>query len=469
MFISASFWHTVVFQACQSEPAVLHAALTLSCVHRGGISTDQTPEFCDDNLDDQETFVLRQYLKAISHLSALLAKRDRSSIRIALVACVLFVCLEFLRGHFQTAQVHLQNGLKVLAEQQAGGTTRADTGILSLQAHGEPVDDHIVEALYRLHVQVELFNCTYQRPGLVLQRPGPSFLPSRFSTVREASKEMDRLLNKVFALSQRAFQQQASQGLPVQGPSTLNNCQQHIQAELKAWLDTFKASAETLQKEAQTKAFVYQLLKGYHAMASIMAGTCLRGYDESVFDSYTEQFVTIIDLFSQHREMRPVPVLSQAPGQRLNMARSVIDIGWIPPLYYTALKCRVHRVRLQAVQLLESTSHREGIWDSKIAACVARKVMDLEEGASNGGIGVRDNLEPFNSPSRNDTLLFTVPQRRINDVEVVLPNSCADGPMLVCRQRSHTEDCKEWAERYDSIGERWVKVSLGQYSSTQHL
>lgn len=31
------------------------------------------------------------------------------------------------------------------------------------------------------------------------------------------------------------------------------------------------------------------------------------------------------------------------------------------------------------VSLLQSSSHREEIWDSKIAACLARRVMELEE------------------------------------------------------------------------------------------
>jgi hypothetical protein len=62
----------------------------------------------------------------------------------------------------------------------------------------------------------------------------------------------------------------------------------------------------------------------------------------------------------------------------LNMSRCIVDIGWIPPLYYTAIRCRIHRVRLHAIRLLESTSHREGICDARISAAVARTVMQLE-------------------------------------------------------------------------------------------
>jgi hypothetical protein len=56
-------------------------------------------------------------------------------------------------------------------------------------------------------------------------------------------------------------------------------------------------------------------------------------------------------------------------------------MGWIPPLYYTALKFRVHRIRLHAVRLLESATRREGVWDSTLTAKIAAKVVQLEERA----------------------------------------------------------------------------------------
>ncbi|KAI1611280.1 hypothetical protein EDD37DRAFT_442319 [Exophiala viscosa] len=465
MFVSASFWNTVVFQACLSEPAVLHAALTLSCVHKSAICcTDDNPESTTDNLDNQETFLLQQYLKAIRHLRPLLSKRDRNSVRIALVACVLFVCLEFLRGYFQTAQAHLQNGLKVLAETRAGGSTCGNSSVLPLQARGEVVDEHIVEALYRLHVQVELFNSTYQEPCLVLQQPRLVSSPIRFDTVTEASKGMDGLLNRILCLSQQASQPKSSQTASSQYPSTLSSCQQRINADLRHWLDAFEASAEALRKEAQLKPFICELLRGYHTMATIMADACLHGYDEAIFDSYTEQFVAIVAVFSNHRgtrpscddssnpqETRPATVTSQASCQGLNMARSVIDIGWIPPLYYTALKCRVPRVRLQAIQLLESTSHREGIWDSRIAARVCRKVMELEEGTCHDAVYTQNELQVCSSLSQQDPLMSTVPRScRVNEVKVVLPNSPTDSLFLVCRRRLDTGAWKEWTEECNS-------------------
>ena len=47
-----------------------------------------------------------------------------------------------------------------------------------------------------------------------------------------------------------------------------------------------------------------------------------------------------------------------------------------------AVKCRVHRIRIQAIRLLESFSHKEVIWDAKATACITRKVTEIEDRTS---------------------------------------------------------------------------------------
>jgi hypothetical protein len=113
-------------------------------------------------------------------------------------------------------------------------------------------------------------------------------------------------------------------------------------------------------------------------MAKIMAHACLWPSCEWIFDSHAEDFVSI--LVQSINLWKLVPPISEALyWQRTEKASYITDLGWIPPLYYTALKCQIHRIRLQAIKMLGYTSHREGIWDAKIAASVARKVMEIEE------------------------------------------------------------------------------------------
>ena len=90
-FIS-TFWDTLLLQATMNGPAVLHAVLTLSSVHKGPSlderSRGQKDESPDENPDEQEKFMLQQYSKAIINLRPHFSRNDSLSVRIALITCV---------------------------------------------------------------------------------------------------------------------------------------------------------------------------------------------------------------------------------------------------------------------------------------------------------------------------------------------------------------------------------------------
>lgn len=62
-----------------------------------------------------QAFAVGQYSKALGHLRRGLATGNQAPIT-ALMSCILFVCFDSLRGHFDTALVHLQSGLKILRD-----------------------------------------------------------------------------------------------------------------------------------------------------------------------------------------------------------------------------------------------------------------------------------------------------------------------------------------------------------------
>jgi hypothetical protein len=150
------------------------------------------------------------------------------------------------------------------------------------------------------------------------------------------------------------------------------------------------------------------------------------------------------------------------PGNRISMSRSVIDMGWIPPLYHTVLRCRIHRVRLHAVRLLEASSHREGISDAKVAAGVARKVMELEEKDLNIGKG-EDEFDLFKAPGVEELDWDLVERdlkgvRRICDLKVILPDGPEESVFLSCRQRGDGEEWEDVELEYRVLEQCWVDV-----------
>lgn len=74
------------------------------------------------------------------------------------------------------------------------------------------------------------------------------------------------------------------------------------------------------------------------------------------------------------------------------------DLGIVPPLYVVATKCRSPLLRRQAIQLLRSSSRREGMWDSELTARIGTWIMDIEE---------EEDQPPIMTPGRSPVGSFS--------------------------------------------------------------
>ncbi|KAM0191268.1 hypothetical protein ACHAPA_007506 [Fusarium lateritium] len=451
---SSGFWTTLVFQACSSEPAVLHALLALSSAHKKGVAElgihRNSPR---EEMSSQEQFTLQQYVKAIGHLQPHFSAKDRASCRVALITCIVFVCLEFFRGHFATAQLHLKNGLDILGQMQ--GLPDASSGILALKPCHEATDAWIVEAMSRLHIQVELFRYLHHHSCVILQ-PAPyhqKTQPDHFSNLNEAWKGLEIIYNQIFHITHRARQRTIG--------ATEQAAQQLVKKRLSNWYTAFQQSIEAWP--GGTYVFMRkasQVLRIHYAMTNIMVETCIHN-NETVYDSCTKKFVQLIneatglwDISTQDYNLEdemPLYVMSTC------MPRSIIDMGWIAPLYFTAVKCRVHRIRVEAIKLLRTSPHREGIWDAHIAACVAKKVVELEEGDFYQGFDLADDFS-LNTPMRDqDYELPLLPESlRVSEVEANLSGAPMDKILLYCKREQQGVNRRVLVSEYTVSEQGWV-------------
>jgi hypothetical protein len=107
------FWSGTVLQLAQSEPAVRNAVAALgflvktepgSLKHARSLST----------MENRKT-LLFHYNEAVRSLVDRMSEPSYS-VEIGLVTCVLFMCIECLRGDYPAAFMHLHSGLKVIAQ-----------------------------------------------------------------------------------------------------------------------------------------------------------------------------------------------------------------------------------------------------------------------------------------------------------------------------------------------------------------
>lgn len=401
----------------------MHAVLALSAIHRRGVITndeEKTPSVIE--FRNQHQFALTHYLQAIQHLQTHFETQDKASFRVALMTCILFVTFEFFRGHFEAGQCHLKSGLRILSD--------------LLGTHDDPpplkpsqgfVDDWILEAFSRLQFQVELFKLSYQGPCLTLSRGKSAHSGITIQSVNECWHELQRLINSILRLEYHCYRLNGRAEV-LENFLTFLKQQRCLQNELEQWLYAFQTLRVTFSqgRMGYEEKKAYKILPVYHNMATIMAGVCLSPGDESVFDAYSTQFVVIVGQMAElWAASQPASPHGRSSGRHLgnvlNMAHCYADIGWIPALFYTAIKCRVHRVRLQAIRLLECSTHREGIWDSQVTACIARKAMQIEERGFYQGMDTRDSFPLSGCPTPWDLSLPLVPSPyRVRRLDTVL-------------------------------------------------
>ncbi|KAK8043027.1 C6 zinc finger domain-containing protein [Apiospora phragmitis] len=481
-----TFWSQLLPQACLNEPAIMHASLALSSTHQKNVinSSDvdpllsSVPPSGEDRcvLDKSDEFTLVQYSKAIQQLQPHLATAGKSSsaasIRVALIACLVFANLEFLNSRYNIGIAHLHSGLKLLGEFQ-GYALDGDEPVLVLKPPRDFVDEWIADTLTKLLVQANLHGAQgMPYPRLVMRittTPLPSFT---FHTVTEARQHLDQLFNDVLYLaedSRRLRTSTSSSGNTKHSDiekRKLTRRQIKILTGLHTWHSTYTASRSLMKSTLSPFThYGYLLLLSMYHQAQIMAAVCLTADEteaEAVYDAHAASFLAIVRHSSELRRLvRYEAHYNPLVQYTSKIAQSTADMGWIPPLYYTALKCRARRVRLHALRFLGFKPHKEGIWDTEVAAIVVREVIRLEEGG--GGDDVRsisritDPAVAVEVPTEEELVgIPTVPvARRLHDFHLRLPDDLAGKIVIRYRQGPRSSGALLCIGEYDLLKRKW--------------
>ncbi|KAI1750610.1 hypothetical protein F4782DRAFT_508930 [Xylaria castorea] len=468
---NSAFWGTLLPQACLSERAVFNAVLALSSVHRGGCRSlgrgkGYKKLASMKPANKAEIFTLEHYLQAITHLQPYFSCIDRASFRITLIVCIVFVSIDFLRGNFNSAQNHVRGGLRLIADMQqlvSNGIENDRVSNVNGSAHltagiGDSTDHWIMEVFSRLYIQINLCQPLSSHPYTVpFQIPSPHPPLQKFDSYRFAWLELDRQLHRIYHLASQARQHQRNSATSSPLSIGMARLQQSVLVDLDHWAEILRASKESLLgNESVEYQKAYCILALYHTMATIMAHTCTHPEDESVFDAYTDCFILLTEQATALCSIPGGSLEQTAPvSDRITFdtSRSIVDVGCIPQLYYAALKCRIHRVRHKAVELLQPMVHREGFWDARIAATVARRVMEVEEGDYYKSFEMTGNGSPESS-------LPALPEcYRLRDVEVVYSGEPFDKVLLFCRGKQTGDDKRQVCiGQYEVSSQSWVDV-----------
>ena len=417
-YFDSNFWNRLVLQVSHSEPAIQHSLIALSSLHEtlqaGGLGGSGNGQ-----AEPSPLFTLQQYNKALSHLAKHLSQKEKLSIEVTLISCILFICLELLRGSYESAIAHLQSGLNILNDWRKEGSQSTFSDISTSIPNAQHIEDDLVQLFGRLDLHATFLGTTMPRPYLPsrFDTPGASPSTSRpFSSISEARQCLDSQMNAIFR-----FLRATANYDPHFPPDSIARAEeQHDRlVQLEQWLTVFNNFVDDSSSQMDSKDLRGVItLKIHHKTVYLMLSTVLLT-DETVFDLFTPDFQTIISLAAS--------VIHLPPGATNARYRSkfTLDMGIIGPLYYTAIKCREPKLRREATSLIASSPHREGVWDNVVVSKLAERAIAIEErglpavtyaGNISDAVRIRDiGLSVY--PGERRGLVFYSKQRRYSTYE----------------------------------------------------
>jgi hypothetical protein len=359
-----------------AENAIKHAIIALGSLARQQgnqvrpepyvdvVAFQEAPEMPDPNRmqlpliqrqqSPDEQFALLHYNKAIAELAARISDPD-VPVEVVLLSCILFVCLEFLRGSMHSALEHYPSGMKV---------------ILSSLSHKYAIGPITLD---RIRVNMLPFFCRLTLLFSVFgnEPQGEYFVslddaePKTFATIRQARDSLVHLMNHGIRLIRRNRFRRYLNSV-TQDDIVL---QMALHRQLEKWEHLFESLllSERITAQELDGARVLQL---HNIVANIWPSIALTP-DELKNDEWNQHFERAV-------------ILAEAVQESENQSRSdspsfLFDMEIVSPLYFVITKCRHPLIRRRAATMLKCKLQREGLWDSQLAANLAERLMALEE------------------------------------------------------------------------------------------
>jgi len=405
--VDPEFWTISILQLSEAEPAIRQALVALSDLWE----VQEGQDFHDSTYAQRRHF--ERYSKALSATAERVAQPRADTV--ALATCVLFLCLHCLRGDKEETHKLLQTGAavmqKVLRElYDPSATTQNEAAKIFL-----PIFERMLVLLRLFGQRLPHF----RSPDTTLYN-NISANFSSFENLDDARGALYWLVAESHELIVQTRLYRFSSDANDLDEPTVQECFQKQRVQLAAyaaWLDAFDRLCTTSQFASGVDEYYKANLLLTHTITVAWLSTCM-DRDEAVWDKYTDSFRLVI------REAQKV--VSRNEG---TTPMFTFEMGVIPPLYLTALKCRDHNLRQQALSILERAPAREGLWSRAEVLRVCRRVVQLESGTGQDAPG---------------GIMFQ--NAKVVDARTLLTTEQGTQVTLAAKLNGHHELWREWDE-----------------------
>jgi hypothetical protein len=367
------FWSRTALQMAFAEPSVRHALIALGYLHstEPGSMSHARSRFAGQR---ESGILLHHYNESIRGLLDRMSEPSYTP-EVGLVTCLLFVCMEFLRGNHHTAYRHLTSGMKMIFDLDE--KKRRDSFISLPMDMPESVlitascckstlvENELKPIFTRALASAMMYGATYQL-GIPPPREQPGL---RFQNIRDVQLLAHELRNQsilhIYTMTRRHMYS------PEQ-PFTAEELEQHdLMLSCQAdWYRALKTYRDEHHLSDTDELAVSALLMHHHA--THVWALCSPEVNETLFDAHLEDFKAIL-----HHAERILDSMDLKATQLA--AKFTFEISLIPSLYFVATRCRCPTTRRKAVALLARKPPREGLWDAEQHLMVAQRAVELEE------------------------------------------------------------------------------------------
>ncbi|KAK7757195.1 hypothetical protein SLS62_000744 [Diatrype stigma] len=430
----------------------------------------------------------RHYGNAITAMFSTMSQ-DQATQRVGLMASVLLACFDSFIGDHKQAIKQIQIGLGLLEQ------LRVERRKSFLPRPEEPVDQDLIQMFTRLAIQAKSYDMAFHFPQPYVIRltsqnndnsVSPSseggspvstsqpIIPDVFHSLIEARLAWDGLCERMMRSNETLFSYTSTTSPMGILPQALSSLGAGFKDEMERWSIAFEpilvsrtAPAKSSQEKTGIAVLKMNQIMGFMLFVMTFADS------EMGFDNFLPQFRMIVNLamevvgdeerraaakrcgnpqYCRHQSTQPDIFGGHDYNARHIKPSFSADLGIVPPLFVVATKCRDHLTRRQAIQLLRTSSRREGMWDSELAARIGMWIMAIEEEDTEGD---DELVRPVSSCTNNNYSMMS-PASAVYSTNS--PGSCSNGP-AECAD-DHPPLGPGGNARWDGSSTRWENGSI---------
>jgi len=349
--MDSRFWDRIVLQLCHVEPAVKHIVLALSSLHQ----LSDTMHDKDAALRHQQ-YADQHYQRALSAAQGLMYSSTPEDIDRVLIACVIFICFENVRGNYQASQIHASSGRAIMAQ------------------HGERLrklsrrnDLNEIQQLFaRLDISAmacEVGQARYHYDMDSFLATNPNLVPDAFETVQEARAPLIDHVRWVTVFGMQVYEAVLWDTSAI---LLLELERLEVHDHLRRWSSRFE---HVVLQDVRASPALVRTLRIWHLLMDIQVGAHFYG-SELRHDAFVAHYERLV---ANAEEV--VQILSQKSDKN----SLSFELGLAIPLFSTIQRCRDPHIRRRALEALRAGPKHEGSWGHAGAAQLAEQLVLFEE------------------------------------------------------------------------------------------